>query len=134
MHLLWALQAQLRASPELADCSDIGKYLVTKYLPAVERPLLLEKPVQLIPPKNGRFLEFARAIGLARSAGRCLLSSTPTVTTQRTRAAAGAAATAPTTTRTTTRRRRRCTATRLHKMEMLGIPIPGARDMGDDSD
>ena len=68
MHLLWALQAQLRASPELADCSDIGKYLVTKYLPAVERSLLLDKPVQLIPPKNGRFLEFAHAIGLARSA------------------------------------------------------------------
>ena len=34
---LWAVCAQLRALPELADCSDLAWYLAKKYAPAAER-------------------------------------------------------------------------------------------------
>ena len=35
--LLCALRAQLSACPELADCSDLGAFIVKKYAPAAER-------------------------------------------------------------------------------------------------
>ena len=57
--LLWALCAQLRACPELADCSDLGVYLVKKYAPAAARSGKLE------PVKNKRFAELARVVALA---------------------------------------------------------------------
>ena len=52
MQLLCALRAQLGACPELADCSDLGVFIVKKYAPAAERA------GELVPPKNKRFAEF----------------------------------------------------------------------------
>ena len=51
---LWAVCAQLRALPELADCSDLAWYLAKKYAPAAERA------GKLVPVKNKRFGELAR--------------------------------------------------------------------------
>ena len=59
MQLLCALRAQLSACPELADCSDLGAFIVKKYAPAAERA------GELVPSKNKRFAEFARVVALA---------------------------------------------------------------------
>ena len=133
VHLLWALQAQLRASPELTDCSDLGTYLVKKYLPAVERPLFQAKPVLLIPPKNRRFLEFARVIGLARP--ELLAEFDPDADWA---AGEGGGWGDGDDDGSDYDSDDNSTAAQMHrhfsKMEMFGIPIPGARDMLDEFD
>jgi len=58
--LLCALRAQLSACPELADCSDLGAFIVKKYAPAARA-----RGRQLVPSKNKRFAEFARVVALA---------------------------------------------------------------------
>ena len=65
--LLCALRAQLSACPELADCSDLGAFIVKKYAPAAERA------GELVPSKNKRFAEFARVVALAPRALTCIL-------------------------------------------------------------
>ena len=57
---LWAVCAQLRALPELADCSDLASYLAKKYAPAAERE------GKLVPVKNRRFGELARVVALSQ--------------------------------------------------------------------
>ena len=57
---LWAVCAQLRALPELADCSDLACYLAKKYAPAAERE------GKLVPVKNRRFGELARVVALSQ--------------------------------------------------------------------
>ena len=57
---LWAVCAQLRALPELADCSDLAWYLAKKYAPAAERA------GKLVPVKNKRFGELARVVALSQ--------------------------------------------------------------------
>jgi|SouAtlMetagenome_1021521.scaffolds.fasta_scaffold52889_1 hypothetical protein len=59
VQLVCALSAELRACPELADCSDLGAFIVKKYAPAAERA------GELVPSKNKRFAEFARVVALA---------------------------------------------------------------------
>ena len=59
VQLLCALCAQLSACPELADCSDLGAFIVKKYAPAAERA------GELVIPKNKRFAELARVVALA---------------------------------------------------------------------
>ena len=62
LQLLWALCAQLRACPALADCADLGAYIVKKYAPAAARA------GKLVPAKNQRFAEFARVLALEECA------------------------------------------------------------------
>ena len=52
--------AQLRARPELADCSDLASYLAKKYAPAAERE------GKLVPVQNRRFGELARVVALSQ--------------------------------------------------------------------
>lgn len=59
VQLLCALCAQLSACPELADCSDLGAFIVKKYAPAAERA------GELVTLKNKRFAELARVVALA---------------------------------------------------------------------
>ena len=62
LQLLWALRAQLRACLELADCADLGAYIVKKYAPAAARAR------KLVPAKNQRFAELARVLALGERA------------------------------------------------------------------